>query len=129
MWNTDWKAARPSLIPMFVASAIPSRGRPRDPLADGDHRGNVSAGCRQIHGVPFRNHQRVATGERTDVEDRQVIGVFVDPNGRGIPATIAQNTQDMTSRYLPRGQGDTLRRWTLAICFAAGRTGEDVGRR
>lgn len=44
-------------------------------------------------------HQRVAAGERADVEDREIAAVLVDPDGRSLPAMIAQNTQGMSLRY------------------------------
>lgn len=30
-------------------------------------------------------HQRVAAGERADVEDREIAAVLVDPDGRSLP--------------------------------------------
>ena len=51
-----------------------------------DHGGQrLRRGVGQVDGVPFRHDQGVAAGERADVEDRQIVVVFVDPDGRGLP--------------------------------------------
>ena len=70
--------------------------RLRDALPDADQ---VGAGLRwgvgQVDGMALGDDERVAAGERTDVEDGQVIVVLVDADAGASPATMAQNTQDI----------------------------------
>ena len=86
MWNTDWNAALPSLITTLLPSACrPDYPRPlADPLPEADHARRFRRGVGEVDGVALGDDQGVAAGERADVEEGEVVVVFVDPDGGGI---------------------------------------------
>ena len=56
-----------------------------DALPNRRHAGQcLGRGVGQIDGVLFGHHQGVAAGEGADVEEGQIVVVFVDPDGRGL---------------------------------------------
>jgi hypothetical protein len=72
------------VVAVGVQARLP--GRPRDPLAEFDQVGTrLGRGVGQVDGVALGDDQGVAAGERADIEYGQVVVVFVDPDGRGIP--------------------------------------------
>ena len=108
---------------MLLPSACKLRLRAR-PVAircpSVDHGGQgFRRGVGQVDGVLLRDDQRVAADERPDVEDRQVVVVLVDTDGRRLAgddgAEHAGHSATLAGAPRQRGQPATLPPWTHAI--------------